>query len=181
MATVLSNRVNFDLFKKKAIPPSHPATFFPKPVALFPDMSQKVQDKSRQLAQAIVCGVDNFNVQSTLQQITDIVMSGDFVSTVPLLPLVLRLNRKPYTLEEHFFFEPWFSTLQSSSLTWCTGRQVGKSMTMAAMTCMRSLLIPGYKTLHITPFYNMIHRFSVNYVKPFIDHSPIHDLFINAT
>jgi intein/homing endonuclease len=54
------------------------------------------------------------------------------------------------------------------------------SMTMAAMTVLQALLIPGYKTLHITPLYQMIHRFSVNYVKPFIDYSPIRDLLIDS-
>jgi hypothetical protein len=180
MATILSQRFDFNLFKEGDPPATRSNVFIPKQVQLFPHSTKKVSDKAKQLAGAIVKGVDNFNVQSTLQNITDIISSGKFVSAVPLLPLVFRLNREPYTLEDHFFFEPWFSTLQASSITWCTGRQVGKSMTMAASTCLRALLVPGYKTLHITPLYNMIHRFSVNYVKPFIDYSPIHDLFINA-
>ncbi|MDR2754225.1 MAG: hypothetical protein LBC20_00830 [Planctomycetaceae bacterium] len=83
MATLLSNKVNFDLFTKKTTLPSvKTESFAPKSVQLFKSSSHRVQDKTKQLAQAIVGGVDHFNMQSTLQQISEIIENGNFVSFI---------------------------------------------------------------------------------------------------
>lgn len=44
----------------------------------------------------------------------------------PLLKYILHLKGKPYTLQEHFPFEPVFNTTLPKSLTLKTGRQVSK-------------------------------------------------------
>ncbi len=51
------------------------------------------------------------------------------------------------------------------------------STNLAAHGVMLSNCIPYFKTLFITPLYEQIRRFSNNYVRPFIDRSPIRSLW----
>jgi hypothetical protein len=96
-----------------------------------------------------------------------------FPSLAPLLPLVLNLNGKPYSIRDHFPFSPLFRTLTPKNQVWCTGRQVSKSTSLAAHGVVLANSVPFFKTLFVTPLYEQIRRFSNNYVRPFIDQSPI--------
>ena len=51
-----------------------------------------------------------------------------FPSLEPLLPLVLNLNGRPYTIKDHFAFSPLFRVLTPKNQVWCTGRQVSKTL-----------------------------------------------------
>lgn len=55
------------------------------------------------------------------------------------------------------------------------------STSQAVQGILCSLLIPYFNTLFVTPLYEMIRRFSVNYVKPFIDNSFIRNLLIDGS
>jgi hypothetical protein len=96
-----------------------------------------------------------------------------FPSLEPLLPLVLNLNGKPYTIKDHFAFSPLFRVLTPKNQVWCTGRQVSKSTSLAAHGVVFSNAVPFFKTLYITPRFEQVRRFSNNYVRPFVDLSPI--------
>ena len=96
-----------------------------------------------------------------------------FPSLEPLLPLVLNLNGRPYTIKDHFAFSPLFRVLTPKNQVWCTGRQVSKSTSLAAHGVVFSNAVPFFKTLYITPRFEQIRRFSNNYVRPFVDLSPI--------
>jgi hypothetical protein len=96
-----------------------------------------------------------------------------FPTLEPILPLVLNLNGKPYSIKHHFPFAPLFRLLTPKSQVWCTGRQVSKSTSLAAHGVVVANSIPFFKTLFITPLYEQIRRFSNNYVRPFIDQSPV--------
>lgn len=50
------------------------------------------------------------------------------VSLRPLLPLLLNLKGKPYTLKDHFPFEPFFRTRVPQKTLLKTGRQVSKTL-----------------------------------------------------
>jgi hypothetical protein len=96
-----------------------------------------------------------------------------FPSLAPLLPLVLNLNGKPYSIRDHFPFAPLFRLLTPKNQVWCTGRQVSKSTSLAAQGVVLANSVPFFKTLFVTPLYEQIRRFSNNYVRPFIDQSPV--------
>lgn len=104
-----------------------------------------------------------------------------FPSLEPILPLVLNLNGKPYTLQNHYPFSPLFRCLMPKNQVWCTGRQVSKSTSLAAHGVVVANSIPFFKTLFITPLYEQIRRFSNNYVRPFIDQSPVKSLWSGTT
>jgi hypothetical protein len=90
-----------------------------------------------------------------------------------LLPGLLNLNGKPYELGDHFPFAPLFRCLMPKKQVWKTGRQVSKSTSLASHGVVLSNAIPHFKTLYVTPLYEQIRRFSTNYVRPFIDQSPV--------
>jgi hypothetical protein len=96
-----------------------------------------------------------------------------FPSLEPILPLVLNLNGKPYTLKNHYPFGPLFRLLMPKNQVWKTGRQLSKSTSLAAHGVVMSNSIPFFKTLYVTPLYEQIRRFSNNYVRSFIDQSPV--------
>lgn len=99
----------------------------------------------------------------------------------PLLPLLFNLNGRPYKLTDHFPFEPFYHTRLCRNMVWKTGRQVAKSTNQASSGVLTSNLIPYFNTLFVTPLFEMIRRFSSNYVRPFIDLSPIKGLLIDSS
>lgn len=98
-------------------------------------------------------------------------------SLKPLLPLLLNLKGEPYSLENYFPFEPFFRTRMPRRLLLKTGRQVSKSTSLAARGVVQSNCLPYFSTLYITPLFEMIRRFSQNYVRPFIEQSPVSNVF----
>jgi len=95
----------------------------------------------------------------------------------PLLPLLLSIKGKPYHLHDHFPFAPFFRTRMPKMTLLKTGRQVSKSTSLASQGVLFSNCIPHFSTLYITPLFEMIRRFSQNYVAPFIETSPVGKLF----
>ena len=97
-----------------------------------------------------------------------------------LLPLLLNLKGEPFGIDNHFPFEPWFDCEMRRRILYKCGRQVGKSMSMAAQGIIVSNAIPYFNTLYVTPLYEMIRRFSTNYVRGFIDQSPVRNLLVDT-
>ena len=100
-------------------------------------------------------------------------------SVVPILPLLLNLKGKPYTLEGHFPFKQLFRNHQPRRVVLKTGRQVSKSTSLAAHGVVVSNMHSHFSTLYVTPLYEQIRRFSNNYVRPFVDESPVHGLWVD--
>jgi hypothetical protein len=125
-------------------------------------------------------------MQSDFSSLSDIAKLNLFLKVVkeglvpniaPLLPMVLSLDGKPYTLDNHFQFESLFYTRMPRSSVLKTGRQVGKSTVAAAHGTITTTSIPYFRTLYITPLFEQVRRLSNNYVKPFIEQSPIKALW----
>lgn len=95
----------------------------------------------------------------------------------PMLPLLLSIRGKPYHLRDHFPFAPFFRTRMPRKTLLKTGRQVSKSTSLAAQGVLFSNCIPYFSTLYLTPLFEMIRRFSQNYVAEFIEGSPVGKLF----
>jgi hypothetical protein len=116
---------------------------------------------------------DAASVQARAVVLKELAQQHAFPSLEPILPMVLNLNGRPYSLQNHFPFAPLFRLLTPKNQVWCTGRQVSKSTSLAAHGVVVANSIPFFKTLFITPLYEQIRRFSNNYVRPFIDQSPV--------
>lgn len=117
------------------------------------------------------------SVQERIAIVGALASQSHFPSLEPLLPLVLNLNGRPYNLKNHYPFQPLFRCLTPKNQVWCTGRQVSKSTSLAAHGVVVANAVPFFKTLFITPLYEQIRRFSNNYVRPFIDQSPVKALW----
>jgi hypothetical protein len=100
-------------------------------------------------------------------------------SLVPLLPQLLSLNGKPFTLNDHFPFEPIYKRfhIPQQTVLKC-GRQVSKSTSLAVQGIIQSAVRPYFKTLFVCPLFEQIRRFSTNYVRPFINNSPVKSALI---
>lgn len=100
---------------------------------------------------------------------------------IDLLPFVFSLRGQPYDIKNHFVFEPFYRLDQPRRTVWKTGRQVAKSTNLAAQGVLQSVVIPYFNTLFVTPLYEMIRRFSGDYVRPFIEQSPVKPLWSDTT
>jgi len=98
-------------------------------------------------------------------------------SLKPLLPLLLNLKGEPYSLDNYFPFEPFFRTRMARKSLLKTGRQVSKSTSLASRGVVQSNCLPYFSTLYVTPLFEMIRRFSQNYIRPFIEQSPVVNVF----
>ena len=120
-------------------------------------------------------------ITKRLKTASHVLTKSGYLTLKPLLPLLLEIRGKPYHLHDHFPFAPFFRTRMPRRTLLKTGRQVSKSTSLAAQGVLFSNCIPYFSTLYITPLFEMIRRFSQNYVRPFIETSPVVDLFMGST
>lgn len=116
-----------------------------------------------------------------LKEIARSLLKSGLPTLTPLLPALLRLKGKPYNLDRHFPFEPFFNTFMPRNLVLKTGRQVSKSTSLAGQGVIIANCIPFFNTLFVTPLFEMIRRFSNNYVRGFIEESPVKNLWTSST
>lgn len=140
-------------------------------------MDDSVELKPKIIEPEIV-GYTNDNVRKVLKLQHALVASGT-PTLKPLLPLILSLKGKPYSLDNYFPFEPFFRTRLPRATLLKTGRQVSKSTSLAAQGILTAISFPYFSTLYVTPLFEMIRRFSHNYVREFIESSPTKELLVN--
>lgn len=121
-----------------------------------------------------------FDPRDFLSRVGSLVKEGLVHTLVPLLPVLLNLEGRPYTLSSHFPFEALFATWLPQSSVLKTGRQVSKSTSLASHGIILANSIEHFKTLYVTPLYEQIRRFSNNYVRPFIEQSPVKTLWLST-
>jgi hypothetical protein len=97
-----------------------------------------------------------------------------------ILPLLFKLNGDALTLNNHFPMLPLFSRVLPPQVTYKTGRQVAKSVSNAVQSVLMGATTPYYNILHVTPLYEMIRKFSSNYVGPLIETSPVKPFFVTT-
>ena len=107
-------------------------------------------------------------------------LAGGVPSMGSVLPAMFNLNGKPFSLEDHFYFEPFFKTRLPRTIVWKTARQVGKTQSMAMQGTMISAMQPHFTTIYVTPLFEMIRRFSSYYVKSAITESPMRTLWTDT-
>lgn len=148
----------------------------PQSMALPPEHAFEIPNKGvaalvHELMEIGCTDAHSFSARSAL--LAELANQKFFPSLEPLLPLVLNLNGKPYSLVDHYPFAPMFRLLMPKNMVLKTGRQVSKSTSLSAHGVVLSNCIPFFKTLYVTPLFEQIRRFSNNYVRPFIDQSPV--------
>lgn len=118
---------------------------------------------------------------SVIQRLFKLIESHKLPTLEPLLPMLLRLNGKPFHLNDQFHFASLFRLRRPQRIMFQCGRQTGKSMSFAADSVVSSAVIPHFSTLHITPFFEQIRRFSTLYVRPFVHESPLRDYWLSTS
>lgn len=118
------------------------------------------------------------NYTTLLAQFSDAV-GGKLPTIEFLLPLLLNLKGKPYTIQDHFPFAPVFRNRRPRKIVLKTGRQVSKSTSLAADGVVTTVLHPFFTTLYVTPLFEQVRRFSNNYVRPFVEESPLKSLWLD--
>lgn len=94
-------------------------------------------------------------------------------SFIPCLPLLFNLGGKPYSLKNHFVFEPMFKRNLPKKVVLKTGRQVSKTTTLAVRSLLMSAIISHNSILYAAPLAEQTRRYSNLYVKPILQESPI--------
>jgi len=150
-----------DMLQEQALPPEH----------AFEIPNTGIRSLVHELMSIDCTDAHSFSARSAL--LTELASQKFFPSLEPILPLVLNLNGKPYSLVDHYPFAPMFRLLMPKNMVLKTGRQVSKSTSLSAHGVVLSNCIPFFKTLYVTPLFEQIRRFSNNYVRPFIDQSPV--------
>lgn len=135
----------------------------------------------RSLIQELLADSSNGRQRDVADQVAtmrELVEYGAIQSLDRLLPCLLRLDGKPYSLDDYRPFVPLYRALMPKNTVYKTGRQVAKSTNLAAHGVLLANAIPNHKTLYVTPLYEQIRRFSNNYVRPFVNQSPIKPLLV---
>lgn len=120
------------------------------------------------------------SVNDRVSSIRALFEAGVFTTIEPLLPALLNLKGKPYSLHDHFPFSPMFTTQMPRRIVLKTGRQVSKSTSISSNGIVIANWIPNFVNLFVTPLYEQIRRLSGNYVRPFIDGSPVKQLWTST-
>lgn len=111
-----------------------------------------------------------------LASIQDVLTNKRLPTLSLILPRLLSLRGHPFSIKDHFPFEPLFTTRLPKNIVLCTGRQLGKSMSIAAKGVVQVASIPYFRLLYVTPLYEQILRFSNDYIRPFLEDSPIRNI-----
>lgn len=113
-----------------------------------------------------------------VRALTHLYGEGKIESMAPVLPLLLSLKGRPYSLKDHEPMEPMFSLRPPHSTVMKCARQVTKSTTIAGKDILLTAIIPYFSTLYVSPLYEQTRRFSSNYVRPFLEDSPVRGIML---
>jgi hypothetical protein len=96
-------------------------------------------------------------------------------SYAPFLRMLLNHDGQPYSLDDHFVFEPIYATLVADSLVLKTGRQLGKTSCLGSRGLLLCASQPYFSVLYVTPLFEQARRFSTQVVRKFIEESVFRD------
>lgn len=120
-------------------------------------------------------------MEAILVKLQELYKSGQLRSLEPALPLLLSLKGRPLSLERHFPMSPLFSLDMSQETVVQAGRQISKSTTLAELMIILAGMIEFSQMLYVAPLSEQTRNFSVNYVKPFLTHSPIRSVLLDPS
>ena len=126
-------------------------------------------------------GLRQITIADRVRMLSRLAAIGGIDSMEYILPLFLQLDGKAYKLTDYQPFGPLFRLLMPESQVWVTGRQTSKSTSIASRGVMQCVALPYFKILYLTPLYEQIRRFSHNYVRRFINESPVKSLMLGTS
>lgn len=149
-------------------------------------VSDQISPKTLALLNTIVESPESIgnDVSSTLARLDafrELISKKQLPTMAPLLPLLFNLQGKPYTLRDHFPFEAFYQTSMTREIVFKTARQVSKSTNIAAKSILLCNAVPDFAILSLTPQYEQIRRFSTQYVRPFIENSPVKSHWVGTS
>lgn len=115
-----------------------------------------------------------------ISQFAERYRSGEIRSFIPVLPL-LSLKGSPFAIVDYAPFEPIYKLEQPRRSYYKSGRQVSKTTNMAASSVLQTGVQSHFSLLFVAPRYEQIRRVSTNYVRPFIEQSPVAKLLQNKS
>lgn len=98
-----------------------------------------------------------------------------------LLPLIFRIKDVPVTMDDFFPFKVIFERRTPIKFILKTGRQCGKTTTLALLTILRAATINNLHILVVYPLHESVCRFSKIYVYDLLKRSPILSSMQNRT
>lgn len=140
-------------------------------------VSEKRQEADR-LLQSIAERSKDQRLTSAVEELRKLIR-GKVLNALPFLGLVLTLKGQPFSLQNHFVFEPLFNTFWSHHVLLKCARQTGKTTMMSARMVLMARFMPHFNILCVAPLFSMIRRISSKYVRPFIMESPVRHLLID--
>lgn len=93
---------------------------------------------------------------------------------------ILQLKGKPLSLDDYLPFEMVYDVCPTS-LTLMCGRQIGKSVSLAAAITANSIARPYFTTLFTSPLAQQTSRFSTQYLEPFVNSPMVRKYFIDSS
>lgn len=93
---------------------------------------------------------------------------------------LLQLKGRRLDLTEYKPFELIYD-ISPDMLTACCGRQIGKSVSLAASITANSIIRPYFSTLFVSPLSQQTSRFSTQYLEPFLASPIVRKHFIDAS
>lgn len=114
-------------------------------------------------------------------ELQELIESRNELPSLSEILFMLSLKGKPYTLQNHFLMEPFFSLEMPPRMVGKCCRQCGKTNNAAGAELLISNVIPHHSTLIITPRFEQVKRISSQYIRPLVNDSPINSLFVNQT
>ena len=116
-----------------------------------------------------------------LSAVDKLIRKNQLLTFEPLLPMLLRMRGHPFTLKDHYHFEPMFRARKPQKIVFKCARQVGKTTTFGADGCLMAAARPHFYSLFVTPQFEQIRRFSTTNIRPCIRESPLRHLWQSTT
>ncbi len=85
---------------------------------------------------------------------------------------LFRLNGQPFSLKDYPHMRAIYDNDNQQEIVLKTSRQVGKSTTLAMTMVANSIMIPGFRTMFISPTVDQTKVFSHDRVNPVLEGSP---------
>jgi len=92
---------------------------------------------------------------------------------------MLRIKGKPYTLKNHFMFEPMFRLDLPRRTLFKSSRQVGKSQNLCGSRLLKSVTMPYYNILFVSPRFEQVKRLSNQVMRPLIEDAVAKPVFLD--
>jgi hypothetical protein len=109
-----------------------------------------------------------FDRSAVIKELKSIYQEKLNKTLLPFLP-IFNVNGKPMNLNKHYVMEPLFRINQPKRLVLMCGRQVGKSLSLAAQSILQVVITPYFHIFFIQPRFDQIKYFSSTYVARMIN------------